>query len=108
MRSSVNRPGGRTAPRISPRRRLHGKMPHGMMTAAIGRASRMSKGTGAGVGDRMTIRGIGLEVLRRGPRSAGGPPVLLLHGMETVHKQARFLDLLGRHGEIIAPSSPRF
>src|SRR5579862_7110888 len=63
----------------------------------------MSKGTGSG--DRMTIMGIELEVLRRG---AGGTPVLLLHGMDTVHNEARFLDLLGRHGEIIAPSSPGF
>lgn len=54
--------------------------------------------------DRMTINGIELEVLRRG----AGTPVLLLHGMDTVHPQARFLDLLGRDAEIIAPSSPGF
>src|SRR5436305_12110235 len=54
--------------------------------------------------DRMTIAGIELEVLRRG----AGTPVLLLHGMDTVHPQARFLDLLGRHAQIIAPSSPGF
>ena len=54
--------------------------------------------------DRMTLHGIELEVLRRGT----GMPVLLLHGMDTVHPQARFLDLLGRHAEIIAPSSPGF
>jgi len=68
----------------------------------------MSKGSLAGIGDRMTIMGIELEVLRRGPSGAGGTPVLLLHGMDTVHREARFLDLLGRHGEIIAPSSPGF
>jgi len=68
----------------------------------------MSKGTGSGIGDRMTIMGIELEVMRRGPSGAGGTPVLLLHGMDTVHPQARFLDLFGRHGEIIAPSSPGF
>ena len=39
--------------------------------------------------ERMTINGIELEVLRRG----AGTPVLLLHGMDTVHPQARFLDL---------------
>ena len=58
--------------------------------------------------DRMTINGIELEVLRRGPSGAGGTPVLLLHGMDSVHPQARFLDLLGHHAEIIAPSSPGF
>ena len=60
----------------------------------------MSKGTGG----RMTVNGIELEVLRRGE----GTPVLLLHGMDTVASEARFLDLLGRHAEIIAPSSPGF
>ncbi len=54
--------------------------------------------------ERLSIHGIELEVLRRG----SGPPVLLLHGMGTVHPDARFLDLLGRHAEIIAPSSPGF
>jgi pimeloyl-ACP methyl ester carboxylesterase len=52
----------------------------------------------------MTVNGIELEVLRRGE----GMPVLLLHGMETVHPKAPFLDLLGRHAEIIAPSLPGF
>src|SRR3984893_1221789 len=52
----------------------------------------------------MTVNGIELEVLRRG----SGTPVLLLHGMDTVHPQARFLDLLDRDAEIIAPSSPGF
>jgi pimeloyl-ACP methyl ester carboxylesterase len=57
-----------------------------------------------GYGDRMTAGGIALEVLRRGE----GTPLLLLHGMDTVSPRARFLDLLGRHAEIIAPSSPGF
>jgi len=52
----------------------------------------------------MTVNGIELEVLRRG----AGTPVLLLHGMDTVHPKAGFLDLLGRDAEIIAPSSPGF
>src|SRR5437588_6570793 len=54
--------------------------------------------------ERMTVNGIELEVLRRG----AGTPVLLLHGMDTVPPQARFLDLLGHDAEIIAPSSPGF
>ncbi len=64
----------------------------------------MANGTGSGTQDRVTINGIELEVLRRG----GGAPVVLLHGMDTVSPGARFLDLLGRHAEIIAPSSPGF
>src|SRR5438876_9570433 len=35
--------------------------------------------------ERMTVNGIELEVLRHG----AGTPVLLLHGMDTVHRQAR-------------------
>jgi pimeloyl-ACP methyl ester carboxylesterase len=59
-------------------------------------------------GERMTVNGIELEVLRRGATGAGGTPVLLLHGMDTVHPKARFLDLLGQHAEVIVPSSPGF
>jgi len=54
--------------------------------------------------DRLTINGIELEVLRRG----AGPPLVLLHGMDTVPPRARFLDLLGRNAAIIAPSLPGF
>jgi pimeloyl-ACP methyl ester carboxylesterase len=53
---------------------------------------------------RLTVQGIELEVLRRG----AGRPLLLLHGFDTVDPAAPFLDLLGRHGEIVAPSSPGF
>jgi pimeloyl-ACP methyl ester carboxylesterase len=59
-------------------------------------------------GDRLTVSGIELEVLRRGPGRSTGRPVLLLHGMDTVHPGAPFLDLLGAEAEIIAPSSPGF
>lgn len=59
-------------------------------------------------GDRLTVNGIELEVLRRGQGGSPGRPVLLLHGMDTVHPKARVLDLLGREAEIIAPSSPGF
>jgi pimeloyl-ACP methyl ester carboxylesterase len=54
--------------------------------------------------ERIAINGIDLEVLRHG----AGAPLLLLHGMDTVRPQARFLDLLSREFEIIAPSSPGF
>jgi pimeloyl-ACP methyl ester carboxylesterase len=73
-------------------------------TAQSGETVGMSDITASGAGDRMTINGIELEVLHRG----SGTPLLLLHGMDTVPPQARFLDLLGQHGEIIAPSSPGF
>lgn len=53
---------------------------------------------------RLPVAGIELEVLRRG----SGRPILLLHGMQTIHPKAPFLDLLGRHGEVIAPSNPGF
>jgi pimeloyl-ACP methyl ester carboxylesterase len=52
--------------------------------------------------------GIELTVLRRGSPGIGGSPVLLLHGMDTVPPDARFLDLLGRDAEVIAPSAPGF
>lgn len=54
--------------------------------------------------ERLSVRGIELEVLRRG----AGRPILLLHGMESLDPRAPFLDLLAKHGEIIAPSHPGF
>jgi pimeloyl-ACP methyl ester carboxylesterase len=54
--------------------------------------------------ERLTACGIELEVVRRG----SGRPMLLVHGFQTVDPKARFLDLLARHGEVIAPSSPGF
>ncbi|MBV8776646.1 MAG: alpha/beta hydrolase, partial [Alphaproteobacteria bacterium] len=54
--------------------------------------------------ERMTVNGTDLEVRRRGQ----GAPLVLLHGMDTVGSQATYLDLLARHVEVIAPSSPGF
>jgi pimeloyl-ACP methyl ester carboxylesterase len=54
--------------------------------------------------ERLIVHGIELEVVRRGQ----GRPILALHGFDTIDPAAPFLDLLGRHGEIIAPSSPGF
>jgi len=59
---------------------------------------------GSAVAERLLVGEIELEVLRRGV----GRPVLLLHGLQTVDPRARFLDLLGRTAEIIAPSHPGF
>ena len=56
----------------------------------------------APTGERLSVEDIELEVIRQGM----GRPVLLLHGMHTVDPRARFLDLLGRRAEIIAPSHP--
>ena len=50
-------------------------------------------------GECLSVGDIELEVICQGQ----GRPVLLLHGMHTVDPRARFLDLLGRRAEIIAP-----
>ena len=52
----------------------------------------------------MIVAGLELEVVRRG----AGRPLLLLHGFQTVPAGAPFLELLGAHAEIIAPSHPGF
>ena len=54
--------------------------------------------------ERLKVCGIELEVVRRGT----GRPMLLLHGFQTVDPHARFLELLGRYCDIVAPSSPGF
>jgi pimeloyl-ACP methyl ester carboxylesterase len=54
--------------------------------------------------ETLTVYGIELEILRCGL----GRPLLLLHGMQTVHRDAPYLGLLAQHAEVIAPSSPGF
>jgi pimeloyl-ACP methyl ester carboxylesterase len=54
--------------------------------------------------ERLQVCGIELEVVRRGT----GRPMLLLHGFQTLDPHARFLELLGRYCDIVAPSSPGF
>jgi pimeloyl-ACP methyl ester carboxylesterase len=54
--------------------------------------------------EQRSVCGIDLEVVRRG----AGQPLLLLHGLHSVVPDARLLDLLGQHAEIIAPSHPGF
>ena len=54
--------------------------------------------------EQLRVHGIELEALRRGK----GRPMLALHGFDTIDPTAPFLNLLGRHGEVIAPSSPGF
>ena len=53
---------------------------------------------------RLSVRGIDVEVARRG----SGAPLVLLHGFAAVPPEAPFLDLLGRHADVIAPSQPGF
>lgn len=53
---------------------------------------------------RLSASGIELEVVRRG----SGRPILVLHGFQTVDPKARFVGLLARQGEVIAPSGPGF
>jgi pimeloyl-ACP methyl ester carboxylesterase len=60
--------------------------------------------TDGAVADRLSVQGIELEVLRCGK----GEPLLLLHGFDTIAPDAPFLEPLGKHGEIFAPSSPGF
>jgi pimeloyl-ACP methyl ester carboxylesterase len=52
----------------------------------------------------MNVHGVELEILRRG----SGRPIVVLHGFQQIEPDARFVDLLSRHGEIIAPSHPGF
>ena len=59
---------------------------------------------GSSTAERLSVRGLDLEVARRG----AGRPALLLHGLQNVDPRARFLDLLGQHAEVIAPSHPGF
>ena len=64
----------------------------------------MTSPPGSSVSEVLSVGGIELEVLRRG----SGRPMLLLHGFQNVDPRAPFLDELGRHAEIIAPSHPGF
>jgi pimeloyl-ACP methyl ester carboxylesterase len=64
----------------------------------------MTNAIGSAAAERLSVGEMKLEVIRRGV----GRPVLLLHGMQNVDPRARFLDLLGRRAEIIAPSHPGF
>src|SRR2546428_3715019 len=64
----------------------------------------MTHAVSSSTSERLSTGDIDLEVVRRG----AGRPVMLLHGMQTVDPRSRFLDLLGRRAEIIAPSHPGF
>jgi len=54
--------------------------------------------------DRLTVRDIDLEVVRRG----AGRTIVFLHGFHTLDADARFLELLSRRACVLAPSHPGF
>lgn len=54
--------------------------------------------------ERIPLQDVELEILRVG----SGDPVLVLPGMQPIESPSRFLDMLGRKVEIIAPSHPGF
>jgi pimeloyl-ACP methyl ester carboxylesterase len=54
--------------------------------------------------ERLPVAGIELEIARRG----AGRPILLLHGFQTIDPGAPFLERLGRHASVVAPSHPGF
>jgi pimeloyl-ACP methyl ester carboxylesterase len=54
--------------------------------------------------NRLTVRDIDLEVVRRG----SGRAVVFLHGFHTLDPGASFLELLSRRAFVLAPSHPGF
>jgi pimeloyl-ACP methyl ester carboxylesterase len=56
------------------------------------------------VTDTIKAGPLDLEVLRRG----SGRPLLLVHGINPVSSKAPFVEMLAKHGEVIAPSHPGF
>jgi pimeloyl-ACP methyl ester carboxylesterase len=50
------------------------------------------------------IHGINLDVINRGT----GKQIVLFHGFQQIDREARFLDLLSKNFEVIAPSLPGF
>ena len=54
--------------------------------------------------DRLHVRDINLEVVRRG----AGQPILVLHGIQPIDPEARFLELLSTRAAVLAPTHPGF
>ena len=61
-------------------------------------------GSTAAHADRLTVRDIDLEVVRRGT----GRTIIFLHGFHTLDADAPFLALLSRRACVLAPSHPGF
>jgi pimeloyl-ACP methyl ester carboxylesterase len=53
---------------------------------------------------RLALHGIDLEVRRQG----AGAPILFLHGFQQPEPGTRWMELVARRGEVIAPSHPGF
>jgi pimeloyl-ACP methyl ester carboxylesterase len=58
----------------------------------------------ASLTDRLKVRDIDLEVVRRG----SGPTLVFLHGFHTLGADARFIEVLSRRATVLAPSHPGF
>src|SRR5438034_10464834 len=54
--------------------------------------------------EKLSIAGVGLEILRRG----AGRPLVVLHGLAPLDPESPVLDLLAAHAEVIAPTHPGF
>ena len=54
--------------------------------------------------ETLSVRGIDVELWRRG----GGAPILLLHGLSPVERNAPFVELVAAHAQVIAPTHPGF
>jgi pimeloyl-ACP methyl ester carboxylesterase len=55
-------------------------------------------------GDRVRVRDVDLEVVRRG----AGRPIVFLHGFHTLGPTSPFLEHLSRGASVVAPSHPGF
>jgi pimeloyl-ACP methyl ester carboxylesterase len=58
--------------------------------------------------DRLRVGPFDLEVLRAGRDGPDQPTLLLIHGINPIDARAPFVELLARHGRVIAPSHPGF
>jgi pimeloyl-ACP methyl ester carboxylesterase len=54
--------------------------------------------------ERLRVRDVDLEVVRRG----SGSPIVFLHGFHTLDPDARFVEALSRGAAVLAPSHPGF
>jgi pimeloyl-ACP methyl ester carboxylesterase len=74
----------------------------------LGGTARHRNGSPMSARDSLVVGPLEVEILRRKAKRSGGPPILLVHGINNISPEAPFLDLLAEQGEIIAPSHPGF
>jgi pimeloyl-ACP methyl ester carboxylesterase len=60
--------------------------------------------TQASRADRLSVRDVDLEVIRRG----SGRTIVFLHGFHTLDPDSRFVEVLSRGASVLAPSHPGF